>query len=453
MALSRSAKLVLALVSGLVLLILAIPATLLIINWSDEPLDPQIQIVLDRRHDGLAPAENLYFALLAFNSRDASDINAQGQRLYAQYLAAQSLHGAERNFRFNQDASLGRRDFVGDLRPLCGALRTQEDCLERVHADRAPLERLLATNRVLLERYESLLQYAHLQDPVRLTPTALIIQWQAFRTGKRLWLTDLALQIDAGKVDAGIGALEGEAAFTRRMLAEPDLLLIDKVILAASLRDDLRFISDLLRQVPLSDGQYEALNSLNPPLTAPERSLEPVLVREFTGFVDFVNTLGNMNRAPSSPGFADRLAEKFFKMHATANLKWSYVQKSIGASRGSCGQLPTGDPSLAGRPKLPFYDYAYNPVGKMLVTTSEGSAAEFLEAMCDLEGMRRIVVLQTKIKAARLTDAQIGDFLNSAGADLGNPYSAAPMEWRADTHALTFKPLASRDTAYFPWAI
>lgn len=67
--------------------------------------------------------------------------------------------------------------------------------------------------------------------------------------------------------------------------------------------------------------------------------------------------------------------------------------------------------------------------------------------------MRRIVALQTSMRMSHLTDAEVGDYLRRAAPDLGNPYTGLPMEWRADRHALTFKPLAARDAAYFPWAI
>jgi hypothetical protein len=82
MPLSPPAKGVLWLICGLILLILAVPGTWLLVNVYDAPLDPQVLAVLERKYDTIAPAENLFYALLALNSQDAGDINAQGQRLY-----------------------------------------------------------------------------------------------------------------------------------------------------------------------------------------------------------------------------------------------------------------------------------------------------------------------------------------------------------------------------------
>ncbi|MGA2779482.1 MAG: hypothetical protein ABSF94_18160 [Steroidobacteraceae bacterium] len=453
MALSPAAKAALWTVSGLLVLVLAVPATLLLINLHDEPLNPQVQAVLDRKYDGVPPAENLFFALLALDSRDPADINAQGRRLYAEYLREHAASGSNFRFRFKQDAFLSRLPFSGSPQLLCGSAKPRDDCFARALGDRAELEELIEANRLLLDRYKALQQYRRLQNPVSLSINSLILQWQPFRNAKRLWLTDVALQIRAGKVDAGIDALQGDIAFTRRMLAEPDLILIDKMVLASSLRDSLQFLSGLVRDVPLSDAQYRAVAALLPPLTEDERSLAPVFVREFTGFANFLGTLNDPNSAAFPPSIVGRLQSKFLKYNATVNLKWSYVEKANAQSRGTCDQLPPAEFSPKGRLALPFYDYFYNPIGKVLVVTSVGSLGDFLEGMCDLEGMRRIVVLQTMLHEAKVTDDQVPAFLQRSGPDYGNPYTGLPLEWRPEDRTLTFKPLAPRDTNYFPWAI
>src|SRR5208282_1568199 len=396
------------LIGGLILLILAVPGTWLLVNVFDAPLDPQVRAVLERRYDTVAPAENLFYALLALNSRDAGDINAQGQRLYSEYLRQSAAHAADRTFRFDYEGTLARQPFEGNQQLLCGSAKPQEDCLERARGTATELEQLLASNRLLLDRYGSLQRYRHLQDPVHLAVNSLIVQWQPFRAAKRLWLTDVALQIDAGNRDAAIDALREEIAFTRRMLAEPDLILIDKMMLAASLRDSLRLIS--------------------------------VFVREFTGFADFAQSYGDPEHPAFSPGLAGSLQSRFFKYHATLNLKWSTVDETIAQSRGSCEKLPREEPTSGVRAKLPFYDYVYNPIGKILVVMSASSGLDFLETFCDLEGMRRIVALQAMLRARQVPDEEVAEFLRQAGPAFGNPYTGLPMQWNAAGHALSFEP-------------
>ena len=113
-----------------------------------------------------------------------------------------------------------------------------------------------------------------------LTVNSPLLEWQIFLAcAKRLWLTDLALEAGSGHLEDAIDAFREELAFTRKVLAEPDMLLIDKLVLGASLRMDLAFISDVARNVSLSDAQYSALAQLVSPLTVEERSLAPVFAR------------------------------------------------------------------------------------------------------------------------------------------------------------------------------
>jgi len=46
------------------------------------------------------------FILLALNSRDAGDINAQGQRLNTEYLRQSAAHASDRTFRFDRDGTI-----------------------------------------------------------------------------------------------------------------------------------------------------------------------------------------------------------------------------------------------------------------------------------------------------------------------------------------------------------
>src|ERR1700722_3071742 len=76
-----------AVIAAVVLMVAIALAAWYLINIPDRPLDPGIADELGRRHDAVAPRDNLFFALLAFDSTNAQDINQQGQSIYAAYLA------------------------------------------------------------------------------------------------------------------------------------------------------------------------------------------------------------------------------------------------------------------------------------------------------------------------------------------------------------------------------
>ena len=76
-----------AAIAAVLLLLAIVLATWYLINIPDRPLDPGITATLQQRHDAVRPQDNLFFALLAFDSTNAEDINQQGQAIYAAYLA------------------------------------------------------------------------------------------------------------------------------------------------------------------------------------------------------------------------------------------------------------------------------------------------------------------------------------------------------------------------------
>jgi hypothetical protein len=86
-----------------VLLVVVALAAWYLINIPDRPLDPGITDSLQRHHDAVPPQDNLFFALLAFDSTSAENINQQGQQIYAAYLARRA---ADPNSRVTFDNAM-----------------------------------------------------------------------------------------------------------------------------------------------------------------------------------------------------------------------------------------------------------------------------------------------------------------------------------------------------------
>ena len=201
-----------------------------------------------------------------------------------------------------------------------------------------------------MDRYDSVAGYTRLQNPVQLTVNSPIASWTPFILGKRLFLTDIALQVGVGHVDQAVARLGPDIAFTRRLLAQPDILLIDKMILAASLLDSLEMVSDLVRTQPLSDSQYAQLSMVLAPLTDDERSLAGPLTREFDAFAAMIRDLKNPTNAPglvsSSPSdgsvVAGELSLHFIKYNPTLNAQWRVLTEKIALSRGGCSNFLSG---------------------------------------------------------------------------------------------------------------
>ncbi len=200
-----------------------------LINVQDRPLDPGVSNILQQHHDAVPPQDNLLFALLAFDSTSPNDINRQGQVIYAAYLARRAAD-PELRITFDNAVPVVRQAFVGN-RPACAA--TGENGKTASNGPAAHPEarsRLITDNRLLLDRYDGVAGYTRLQNPVDGTANLQLAPWWLFMLGKHLFLTDIALEVGAGHVDQGISRLGPDIAFTRRLLAQPDILLIDKMV-------------------------------------------------------------------------------------------------------------------------------------------------------------------------------------------------------------------------------
>jgi hypothetical protein len=455
------AKILGLIVGGLVALVLTAFGALLAINSFDESLGPGPRAALEARHDSILPNDNLFFAVLGLDFQGDADANALGREVYAGYLKA-GRASPGKALSLYQDDSLRRLPFVGGHDLLCGRSRQQEDCVERILLHPDELRLAVASNRGLVERYRSIQKYSHFQNPVPLTVNSPTLEWQIFSSAKRLWLTDLALDACSGHVQDALDAFQQELAFTRKVLAEPDMLLLDKVVLANSMRMDLAFISDLARNVRLSDPQYSKLALSLTPLTVDERSLAPVFAREFTAFANILAPLADPKKAPHfldsnderwSHRLAGDIGAKFLKYNASMNANWANVERNQTLSRGSCMELAASREKMRQAAPVPILGYIYNPIGKLLSGMAASTGDEYITSMCDLQGMVSIVALQSTIGAEHVDDAHVADLVTKSAAVHGDPYTGKPLDWQQSGRSLSFRAGADRDIKYFPWPI
>ncbi len=448
---------------GLGALLVAIP---FLINLRDERLLPEVSAALGARHDAVPPSENLFFAVLAFDMRNSSDINADGQRLYANYL-----EGLRRSpnapLTLANDPAFPRQEFVGDRNELCGVGGGPEDCIERTLANPQAVQRLLADNASLIDRYQSLQAYRRFEDRLHPSQSSPVIHWTPYLLAKRSFLTSIALDYAQGRVAAALARLQGDVAFTRRILAEPEELLIDKVVMAASLRLSLTLASDILRHGPLSDADYAALREVAAPLTVPERSLAGVLQREFEPLATMLASLDdpkNISRRMGvmrtrGPGenrtwsaAEDRISLHFFKLNATLNDIWLARESTRRASEGSCRDWQAGGMGLAGTgPAL--IRYVYNPIGKALAWAAAPAVYSAVGTYCDLEAMQRIVALQVAFHSGHIAVEDAAGFIARTAQEFFDPYTGRPFLWDAAAKGVTFQPALERNRPWVPWPL
>jgi len=426
----------LTVIPAFLMLVVALVLTVFLINLRDQARLPAVTAALAARVDSIAPRENLFFALLAFDVRDSRDINADGQRIYANYLSALQSQPSAPN-TLAKDPEFSRLEFVGDRDLLCGQAMQQDDCLQRARSD-SRTQALVNDNSQLLERYESLQSYCQFDDVLRPSSRSPVITWFAFTQAKQLFLTSVALDCTHDRLDSCIARLQSDAALMRRAMAEPEILLLDKVILATGFRQDLLLAAAMLRREPLNEAHYAALRELAAPMTLPERSLVDAERREFQAVA---TALAPIN----SDKF--QMPRYFFAFNATLNDMWRARQINLRKSEASCHAADDPSPSPI--------SYLYNPIGKLLMHAggSDTVLFHYVGMMCDLEAMQRIVALQVAIHSHHLAVADVAAFIAHTGPELSDPYTGAPFHWDAATNAVSFEVAADRHKALVPWPL
>jgi hypothetical protein len=429
-------KFALIIIPAFLMLVVALVVIVFLINLHDQAPLPEVTAALAPPADTIAPRDNLFFAVLAFDVRDSSDINADGQRIYANYLSALQDQPSASN-ALAKDPEFARLEFVGDRDLLCGQPKPQDDCLQRARSD-PRTQALVGDNSLLIERYQSLQPYRHFDDILRPTQRSPVMTWIAFSQARELFLTSVAIDCAHNRMDSCIARLQSDAAFTRHALAEPEVLLIDKVILATGFRQDLLLAAAVLRHDSLSDSQYAALRELAAPMTLPERSLANAERREFQ---ILAGVLAHLNSDKS------QINRHLFALNASLNDIWRARQAVLQKSEASCHQANEPMPSPFG--------YFYNPVGKVLLRVGDSSPGLFryVGIMCDLEAMQRIVALQIAVHSQHLTDGDIGTFIAHTGPELADPYTGKPFYWDGATNAVSFEAAAARHKSLVPWPL
>jgi hypothetical protein len=453
-------KVLLVVIAAPLVLAALLVSAFFLINLRDATLNPQAGAALGAHHDAVPARDNLFFAVLAFDVRNSGDINADGQRLYENYLAG-FKKAAAAPLTLAKDPSFVRQALVGDANQLCNVRKTG-DCIERAAANPAGMQALLRQNALLLDRYRSLQSYRRFENRLHPSSDSAVIDWAPFLTAKRLFLASIALDVARNQTAAGLAQLRADTSFTRRVMAEPDILLIDKVILATSLSGNLLLAAEILRHGPLTDSDNAALRDISAPLVPEELSLAGPLEREYeilsTALLPlgdarsgsrFVSALGQTEIRPALEGKA---AQHFFKLNATLNDAWSANRKAIQMSETSCQQWR--EAATAQKPiesRFPLVSYAYNPIGKLLIRAFSPAYGSMTAIFCDLQAMQRIVALQTAIRSEASNTTDIGSLIARSAPEFADPYTGRPFHWDAASRAVTFAVAAERDKGVVPW--
>lgn len=390
--------------------------------WTrDEALDPRALAWLE---EVAAPGESTaYHQLLGLDAPAGQDTAAAGRQI----LEAHRQWRAQHRYHEPMVVEAERARIALPGKSLCAL--AEGDCLQRLRADRAGLDALLARHAELLERYQRLLaldDYHTLGLPSADEPLA---NFSSLDQANRLLAARALALADAGRGDEAQALLQQDVARLRAWLAQADTLIL-KMLLGRLLGRDLDSLAVLAREGLIARPEQQ------PALSEAERSLHMPMRREFALLGNgFLHMMDDPQIAAELGGGAWQLS-LLYKPHMTINdslpAYLHVAEDSRLDPRAFAELVPRGE-----QPQPGLWRRARNPIGVVLGGIAMPNFHVYLARMHDL-------------------DAKLALFasLGQAVPEADNPYYPGhKANWDPERQAYCFAgPLADeRGLRCLPW--
>jgi hypothetical protein len=448
-------------IKGLAIGVLCAVGVVAVINLHDEALLPELEGVLSgSNYQAIAAEKNAFFGIIGFASAEGDQISAEGQRIFKLYQERLNRGDVDSDSLSNFYRVAGAKElsFDGSAAELCPIVEQAPPyrCIQQADAKRELWESMLKKNWVFLDRYQQLYSEDQFSTRLKLTSQLVFLSWAHVSNAKKLLESAWALRIRRGEIDSVISQVREDLQYWRAILAQPDLMLIDKMVVLAQVRSDFLFVSELLRTTPLQAAQYAQLAELLTPITRQERSLMGPMMGEVQFSVSVASEFLKNERDSREPiSFVLRPLSPFlFKRNATVNRFYQRNRELGSISEQECISVRQSLAGFKEASNFGLHDLLYNPVGNYLFGMGSGDGyGPYIQRMCDLQGIQRLVALQLMIRRDNVAATDIPAYIQKAGTDYADPYSGKPMQWNPEAKGLTFDASDSRNRALMSWPI
>jgi hypothetical protein len=398
-------------VGSLILLGLMLLAIAYAINMRDEPLTPRVLALRQPPYNPYRPEENLYVALVGFDAPAGESVIAAGQARIDRYngeleallrdpWAVQSEQPDPRSLQFK-----GKFQFP----------QPANSYWNEIPPRRQEVEKLLADNRELYERYLALHQlrgYFQTARPSILAPMAYV------RTdARKLFLASVVLRMrsdDARARQQALADLEDDLRLWRIMLAA-DGTFASKMVAIAYLHAGEQLLADAIADpqssVPVGADDAQAVAPLFP---LDDWNIGNVCPGEFRVQQTILaqdRAMALSGWAPPDSGwlqrFSNRIGYHFLKINATENL---FAEQADRLTRAAA---PGAAGSAAAAADNPFATIraVYNPTGKFLAAIIEPFYYGYPARAWDGAAFQRLLRLSYEIRRQRIEAAAIPAFM------------------------------------------
>jgi hypothetical protein len=465
------------------LVVVALFALAVLINWRDESLSDEARSLLETKPVEVPDSENIFVALAGFNAPEGDDIFEVGRS-----------HIKKIEKELEQDPS-GRKIALGSLKKSeetkeqeeRKALRWQNteppfDCqfdkdadfLKCAHDQKDRLEKTLEANKTLIRRYRFLQDLPHYV--MSQTPDIWFAAdgYQLTATIKKALAAQALLDIESGNVKAvkaGLTFFKKDMALWRRML-EGKSFLIDSMIATAQITRNIHELS-LLLSSPSTDARKYApeWREVLTPLSREQYSLRPAIGGEIRFVYNYLPVMKegvSYQEAKDSCKFTKPYEDTcsvwqvwqawlernvwvlFFQPNASFNRDVSFYKTWLKlADLSWTDYIAQRDEVLAPLADFskPGIDWIYNPIGKEVRGQYVYIWDEYVGRIHDLDAYLRLVRLQLELRLAKISSDEIPAFINQQNEAYCSPCSG--FSWDAETRMLSFQPYNEKNFSRF----
>lgn len=419
------------------------------VNWSDEPLLPEVRGALAWAPPAHAFENNGYLIFRGMGAPAGEDAAQFG--LKAVESDIESYRTSKTLSDVSDQGEAKRISVLSDLRGIQCVYSEEKNCVDfYLKLDKTRVSQLMVSQKELIDRFIAIQKSEYY---VEIAPPVSNIKFpplQYLTYGSELRRMQAIADISDGNIDEGLSIFLDNALFSRRVLAK-STTLISHMIGLAMVQRDMRILSELIARYPRIASYRERLLPIFTPINTSAYSLAPSLQYERDWQLRVLDDLqDNIDESLKKKEIGDRstlskFRDFFFKRNATENLAYKTLSIRIDAIQANAPQLDKAfsdyeikKKSLMGFSIGGIY-FLYNPVGKLLLAVGEPTYITYAERQIDTDGYIRLIAMQMKLIAENVPANKVKPVVLSADKSFRNPYTEEPMEWDAENQELKFQ--------------
>lgn len=430
-------------------------AALIAANWNDDSLTEAAQRALRYTPPTEQALEgNGYLILMGLDAPTGGDAIGDAMALGRQRLAREierrrwvEAHGDRQE---GMPPSIAAEATMGEVLP--DRLRCpvgEANCFAWFVKHGVDVEALAKTHQALLQRLAGTTGAPQFSNP---SPFHLLAEFPPYGLLMRaheLWLAQAALTWVHGQPQQAMDIARQAVQLRRRMASTSNSLIASMIALAMQYRE-LRWLSGASTQTasPTPAAVSKAIEEL---LSVPTMPLESALEGEMHFIASILYSLEDSDFYP--PLGDEPLAWWKHALNRTSRLAY-LPRQTVNQSIGYLQQVHT----VSGLP-IHQQDDAFSKVvqqlgddgvcllwkrlrnfaGSCAFATTVPAYRTYIERVADIDGYRRLVLLQHRAAAEQVAPPDMPAWLAQSPEALRNPYTLEPMQWDAATNSLVFE--------------